>query len=302
MIEIGSVLKELADLAITRCEPLGGGFSAAGKYKLYTEGTTPAYILKVYGSDKAERRERQFEWMSRHYAQRVKCPRPIRFGVSRESSFCYLVLEYIRGDSADRTLPPLSAEEQYRLGVKAGVELHRLHRLEAPHGYDWYPRRVEKYRRKSAECRRLGLDFHKRHSLEAYIENNLHLLRMSRVCFQHDDFHPQNLIVDDEGGLSVVDFDSFDWGDPWEEFFKVPKYTIQVSRHFAIGQVAGYFGDDIPGDFWRKYNLFVALNQHASQLGGYASNTLEEVRERTRYIVETHDFRNHGAPEWFRDG
>ncbi|GIN59145.1 hypothetical protein J8TS2_34640 [Lederbergia ruris] len=45
--------------------------------------------------------------------------------------------------------------------------------------------------------------------------------------------------------------------------------------------------------------MFVALNLHASQIGGYTMGNLKYVQERTRYMIETHNFINNKAPEWF---
>ncbi len=63
----------------------------------------------------------------------------------------------------------------------------------------------------------------------------------------------------------------------------------------------GYFNNKIPDLFWRKYNLFVALNLHASQIGGHVMGNLKYVQERTRGIIETHDFINNKPPEWFEE-
>ncbi|RKN85382.1 aminoglycoside phosphotransferase family protein [Paenibacillus ginsengarvi] len=292
------MVDELFDPSITHCEELTHGFSGAKKYVLYA-GNVPKYVLKVYGMGRAERRKEEFELLQRHVDNQVTCPKPVKFGSNEEHQVCYMILAYLDGTGGDKAIPGRSAEEQYLLGVLAGKELRKIHLVSPSVPFDWYGKRKEKYRRKREECRKAGLTFYRQELIEPYIEDHFHMLKESSVSFQHDDFHPQNMIVNNDGAVSIIDFDSFDWGDPWEEFFKLPKYTIQVSISFARGQINGYFNGIIPETFWPKYNLFVALNQHASQLGGLAYGNLAYVQERTRYIIDTHDFRHNGAPAWF---
>lgn len=298
---VQSIIDDLHDPSITHFGELNKGFSAAKKYILYSNEDVSKYILKVYDIEKAERRKVEFDVLKQHYNNAVSCQRPIKFGIHAEHQACYMILSYLSGMSGDKAIPGRSVEEQYKLGVSAGKELRKIHFIHPMKPFDWYGKRTEKYQTKMEECKKLGLTFYRQAFIENYIKEHIHLLRHSTVSFQHDDFHPQNMIVSDDGAISIIDFDSYDWGDPFEEFFKLPKYTIYVSPYFAKGQVHGYFNSKISGAFWRKYNLFVALNQHASQLGGIASNNLAYVQERTRYIMETHDFRHHGAPDWFNN-
>ncbi|SHE15111.1 Phosphotransferase enzyme family [Chlamydia abortus] len=293
------LMEELRRLNITRFEGLSKGFSTAQKYVLYSKDDAPQYLLKIYGMDKAERCKIKFDLLKRHFDNAVSCQRPIQFGIHDELQVCYIVLSYVQGESGDKSIPSKSVEEQYTLGVLAGKELKTIHRVTPAKPYDWYHKRTQKYRNKVDECKRRGLTFYRQDFIEQYIQENIHWLKDSPVTFQHDDFHPQNMIVKSDGTIAIIDFDSYDWGDPFEEFFKLPKYTIYLSVSFAKGQVDGYFDHKIPETFWRKYNLFVALNQHASQLGGVISNNLAYVQERTRSIIETHDFHNNGAPDWY---
>lgn len=296
---IQDLIEELQGISVTHYEELSKGFSTAKKYILYTKEHVSQYILKIYGIEKADRRKAEFDLLNQHFQNHVLCQKPVQFGINEKHQVCYILLTYLEGISGDISIPLCSAEEQYHLGVLAGRELKKIHLVAPRTPFDWYRKRTQKYKNKVDECKRLGLTFYKQDYIETYIKDNIHLLKDSMITFQHDDFHPQNMIVKDDGTISIIDFDAYDWGDPIEEFFKVPKYTIHISKFFAKGQVAGYFNNKIPETFWRKYNLFVALNQHASQIGGLNSNNMEYVRERTRSIIETHDFKNDGAPEWF---
>jgi len=286
------------NLPVVTYTELKSGYSSARKFKLYSSDK-PLYLLKTYDIGKKDRVKRQFELLHNHYENGVLCHRPIIFGSNEKEQVCYLILSYIKGKSGDAALSTLEEGLQYKIGAQAGKELRKIHLVTQDSSYNWYKKRLEKYKRKKETCKKLGLTFHKQRFIENYIDENISILKNSPVCFQHDDFHPQNVIINDNRLNGIIDFDSFDWGDPLEEFFKLPKYTIQVSTHFAKGQIMGYFDNKIPDFFWKKYNLFVALNLHASQIGGYTMGNLSYVQESTRYIIETHDFNNNHVPEWF---
>ena len=46
----------------------------------------------------------------------------------------------------------------------------------------------------------------------------------------------------------MIDFDRFDFGDPWEEFNRIV-WSAQVSTPFASGMIDGYFDNEVPDYF-----------------------------------------------------
>ena len=72
-----------------------------------------------------------------------------------------------------------------------------------------------------------------------------------------------NQVVDDQGRLGVIDFNRWDYGDPWEEFNRVV-WCAQASAAYASGYINGYFGG-VPGEaFFRLLRLYIAANQLSS--------------------------------------
>jgi aminoglycoside phosphotransferase (APT) family kinase protein len=166
--------------------------------------------------------------------------------------------------------------------------LKKIHRCTPENEIDWYEIRWNKYLRKKQDVRKNNLSFTKQKYIKSYIEKNFIILRNSPIAFQHDDFIPRNIIIDEKNQVlsGIIDFNRYDWGDPWEVFFIIPKYPVEISIPFAIGQIAGYFEDLIPDDFWQKYNLFTALNFHATILGGFTYNDLEVYEEKINRILK----------------
>ena len=281
-----------------RIEFLDKGFSEDRKYILWENGE-PTYLLRTSGIDKLLRRRREFELLSTLHERGIRCSPPLEFGVDEPSQLCYTLLGYIPGESGADAIPMLPDSTQYEIGMDAGQELWALHQLKHPIGdFDWFEARVAKYKSKVAQAREHGLTFRGEASIQRYIETNISLLRESEVRFQHDDYHPANLIIREGALQGVIDFNRCDWGDPVEDFYKVPWFTTTISTPFARGQVEGYLGVASPDRFWERYNLLVALNLHGSLVYAHHEG-MDWWPERLDRIVSEHDFQAGGPPRWF---
>ena len=284
--------------SVDRIEFLDKGFSDERKYILW-EGGEPTYLLRTSGIDKLLRRQQDFETLLTLHKRGIRCSPPIEFGVDEPSQLCYTLLGYIPGESAADAIPKLPDSTQYKIGMDAGQELWALHQLKHPtKDFDWFEARVAKYESKVAQAREHELTFRGQERIQHYIEANISLLRESEVRFQHDDYHPDNLIVNEGEFQGVIDFNRCDWGDPVEDFYKVPWFTTTVSIPFARGQVEGYLGVASPDRFWERYNLLVALNLHGSLV--YARQEgMDWWPERLDNIISEHDFQGGGPPRWY---
>ena len=78
------------------------------------------------------------------------------------------------------------------------------------------------YETKVAQACEHGLTFRGQAWVQRYIETNISLLLESEGRFQHDDYHPDNLVVREGELQGVIDVDKCEWGDPVEDFYKVP--------------------------------------------------------------------------------
>jgi len=75
------------------------------------------------------------------------------------------------------------------------------------------------------------------------------LLKNRPQTYQHGDFHIGNLIVTPDNTLGVIDFNRWDYGDPFEEFYKMMLFSRELSIPFAMGQINGYFENRVPNNF-----------------------------------------------------
>ncbi|MBC8232011.1 aminoglycoside phosphotransferase family protein [bacterium] len=286
---------------IERVQRLPKGYSKDKKYVLWESGK-PKYLLRLSNIEFRERCQKEFDIMAKHHGRGIPCPEPYVFGIAEDSKVCYSIISYLPGQCAEEVLPKLTEKEQFAIGVVAGQELHKLHQFPCPEqDFDWYTRRKTKYLHRVKAAKELKLTFVRQDEIGRYVEAKLDILRDSPVRFQHDDYHPGNLIIHNGKFAGIIDFNRFDWGDPIHDFYKVPWFTCAVSIPFARGQILGYFSGKVPREFWHRYNLYVAMSLHGSLVWEYHNfpNELKFWQKRIKEIVNTHDFRNSGPPAWF---
>jgi aminoglycoside phosphotransferase (APT) family kinase protein len=285
-----------------RIEPLFKGDSRDRKFVVYHDHQ-PRWLVRLSRADDLPRREHEARLLSLHRARGVPCPEVLGSGLAAGASF--LVTTYLAGDSADEVLPGLPDEQQHAIGRAAGSTLALLHQQpgrESP--AQWLARRTDKYRLRLEQARQLGLSFPGHRGIEQWIEQTLPILAHSPVGFQHDDFHPANLIVRDGRFAGVIDFNRCDDGDPIEEFYKIPWFTLTCSVPFARGQVAGYLAATPCDTFWIRYHLFIAMNLHGAMVWIRRQDCPADIAiwdARVADIVSTHVFSSARPPAWFVD-
>jgi len=280
---------------------LDEGYSDDEKYVLW-EDTEPKYLLRISALDSAPRREAEHKLLRTLADAGIRCSNSYLFGITQTGNACYTLLSYIAGRSAEKELPLLLAAQQYEIGLEAGKELRRLHHFSHPDQQaDYAARRIEKYERYGMTARDLGITFQHQTEVHRYIEQHYSDLGKAPCRLQHDDYHVGNLIVLNGQFAGIIDFNRCDWGDPLEDFYKLPWFSAPVSLPFARGQVDGYLSAGIIQDFWPRYNLFVALSLQSSLV--WAHRTYPEhtglFRKRVEEIVNTHDFKEDGPPAWY---
>lgn len=120
--------------------------------------------------------------------------------------------------------------------------------------------------------------------------NNLHYLKNRPNQFQHDDFHLENIILKDKKYVGVIDFDNYDWGDPFNDFVKIALASRVDSISFSVGQIDGYFANNIPEDFWRLYSIYSAMVIFSSVVWSIKKSPeqLDKFIERIHLILEDH--------------
>ena len=139
----------------------------------------------------------------------------------------------------------------------------------------------------------------------SFIYEHRHLLQDRPIVFQHDDYHPANIMIHHEQFEAVIDFGRFDIGDAYQEFYKVALFTRNDSVPFAVGQINGYFHDEgeVPMNFWQLYTLYAAMSFAPDIVwtNKVVPDRIEDSYKRLQTIYDDHKGFTEYVPGWYRE-
>lgn len=282
--------------------PIQKGFSGNGKFILDDK-----YLLKTFRAEKLKERKHVFKVLHTLEDYSSCIPRAIDIG-KRESDGgneqAFMLMTYLPGDDAEAVLSSLSQKDQYKAGFEASTELARLHELEAPPAYpDWKTVKTKKIDRYFDQLNKTGVAQETGHLLHTYIKKNEYLMAGRPNRFQHDDFHPSNLLIAGGRFQGIIDFDRMDWGDPVHDLQKTGFFTKNVSRAFSRGCIDGYLqATDIDEDlFWRLYGLYSAIHIVSAIVWAYRESNVQyhKLLKYSKEAIQDHNDFNTNIPEWY---
>ena len=255
-----SELEIIPQLTIISKDPINKGWSSDKKYCL-TADDGIKYLLRVSSEEKSTNRVEMFRMQQQLEALGISMCRPVEFGKCDEG--VYTLQTWIDGKDAEEIIPYLSESEQYAYGLKAGRILRVIHSIPAPKNQpDWEIRFNAKIDRKIKMYNECPIKFSGAENIIAYIESNRNLLANRPQTFQHGDYHIGNMMIENNK-IVIIDFDRYDFGDPWEEFNRIV-WCAQSSPIFASGIINGYFGNVVPLKFWKLLALYISSNMLSS--------------------------------------
>ncbi|WP_308635533.1 aminoglycoside phosphotransferase family protein [Paenibacillus silvisoli] len=289
----------------TKLERIDKGYSSDDKYMVYDGQGGRQYILRTYGIDQDEGKRVEFERLQMMEQHDVKCSKPIAIGVLPEQALGYMIVSYIEGDEASEALPYLTEQQQYSIGVQAGIELQKMH-LVPCHDEEmrpWEERAAAKHQRYRNEYAACGIAINNDAKLLAFIDAHLPIMKGRPNLFQHDDYHLANMIVKDGMLSGIIDFNRADWGDPIHEFVKVGIFSSEVSVPFSIGQISAYNDQLEPSEeFWQLYSLYLAMTLISSVVWTLkvCPDQLSEMMQKIDKVMNDHDDFESIVPRWYK--
>ena len=288
----------LYNTIVTRT-PVDKGWSGDRKYCV-TMADGEKYLLRISPPERLERKKREFEKMKEVAALGIPMCLPVEFGTCEEG--VYSIQSWIEGEDAEAVISAFPAEKQYACGLDAGRILARLHTIPAPlDAPDWESRFNAKIDRKIAMYGSCALKYGNGDAFLRYIAENRHLLANRPQSYQHGDYHVGNMMVDVTGQLVIIDFDRNDFGDPWEEFNRIV-WCAQTAPCFASGMVDGYFGGQVPMEFWRLLALYICSNTIGSLPWAipFGEEEVLVMRNQAAQVLSWYDQMQNVVPTWYR--
>jgi len=280
-----------------KTELVDKGWSDDKKYCV-TAADGNKYLLRISPVSMYEKRKRLFAIMEQAAALDIPMCTPVELGACEEG--VYAILGWIDGEDLETALPFLPETEQYTLGIKSGEIIRKLHTIPAPIDQtEWeiyFNRKTDKKIKLYREC---GLRFEGDHHVIAYLEQNRHLLKNRPQCFQHGDHHTGNMMLEN-GALYIIDFDRFDYGDPWEEFNRIV-WSAVLSPHFATGQLRGYFSGEPPPEFFPLLAFYIASNTLSSLPWAipFGKSEIDTMMKQTQDVLRWFNNMKNPVPAWY---
>ena len=280
--------------------PIEKGWSGDQKYCAVTADGTK-YLLRISSIDRLERKRREYEKMCEVAALGIPMCLPVEFGTCEEGT--YSIQSWIDGEDAEEKVMAMDVAEQYRYGLDAGRILAKIHTIPAPKDVpSWETRFNAKIDRKIAMYESCELKYESGgDAFLSYLAENRYLLRGRPQSYQHGDYHIGNMMIDQDGVLTIIDFDRDDFGDPWEEFNRIV-WCAQAAPAFASGMVDGYFDGKVPMEFWKLLALYISSNTLSSLPWAisFGEGEIQVMRNQAAQVLEWYDGMKNVVPIWYK--
>lgn len=280
--------------------PLNKGWSADKKYRAVT-ASGESYLLRIGPLERTGKLWRQHLKMQKVAQLGVPMSLSLENGTCKEGP--YLIQSWIDGVDAEEALPQYSDEQQYAYGLEAGRILRKIHSIPAPSEGtkpwdEYFGRKIDRKLKAYREC---PLKYDQGEELVEFIQAHRHLLSDRPQTFQHGDYHCGNMMIDKAGQLTIIDFDKWDYGDPWEEFNRIV-WCARTSPAFASGRIDGYFDGDVPEEFWQLLALYICNNCIGSLPWAipYGEQEIQVMRRQCADILRWYDHFSTIIPSWYR--
>lgn len=241
----------------TKIEKINYGWSSDEKYFI-EDKNNEKLLLRISSIESYDNKKMEFSIIEKFNQLDFPMSKAIEIGICNKSKNVYMLLTWVDGQSMEKVLSSLMQEEQYNLGLEAGRILREIHSIQV--NEEDFPKvsKVEKKLRQLERYEKSKYRVPKDEAAIAYVKENINLMCKNQPVYKHGDFHPGNLIYTQEGQVGVIDFNRWECGDPYEEFYKLQSFTVEESIPFSIGQLHGYFKGEPTLEFWRVQAVYVA--------------------------------------------
>ena len=274
------------------------GWSGDKKYCAIDERGNK-FLLRVSPIEQYERKKSEFELMQQVAALGIPMCKPLEFGTSDEG--VYSIQTWIEGVDAEENIQHYTNQEQYAYGFEAGQILQKIHTIPAPDGIeDWesyFNRKADRKIKMYEDC---PIKCENGQAFIDYINANRYLLKGRPKTYQHGDYHIGNMMIGEDKQLYIIDFNRYDFGDPWEEFNRIV-WCAQAAPYFASGMVNGYFDNDIPIEFWKLLALYIASNTLSSVPWAipFGEKEIQVMLNQAKDVLLWYDNMKNCVPSWY---
>lgn len=276
------------------------GWSNDKKYMIKTKDDE-TLLLRISDMENYDAKKKEYEFITKCSKLGINMSMPKEFGICDNGKKAYMLLSWVEGRDLEEALPELSEKEQYFLGRKTGKILRKIHSIpidekDIPETTKKEKKLFQLSRYENSKVRISGDEI-----AIKYVKDNINLIWKERPVYLHGDFHPGNLIYRADGSIGVIDFNRWEVGDPYEEFYKLESFGIEISIPYCIGQIDAYFEDDVPNDFWITNAVYVAQASLFSIKWAekFGQDEIDGMVRRARTSFDNYDNFQLDIPKWY---
>lgn len=281
-------------------ELINKGWSGDTKYCIF-DTQESKFFLRISPYERYERKKMEYEFMCQAAKLHVPMCTPLEFGICEEGVFS--IQTWIDGVAAEEYVRNLTNKEQYSYGLKAGKILKEIHKIPAPKDLeDWevfFNRKADHKIKIYEEC---PVKYENGQVFIEYINTHRHLLGGRPRTYQHGDYHIGNMMIGNDKQLYIIDFDRYDFGDPWEEFNRIV-WCAQTAPLFAAGMVNGYFDNHVPMKFWDLLALYISSNALSSLPWAvpFGEKQVQIMITQANDILNWYEHMKNPVPTWYKE-
>lgn len=283
-------------------EPVLKGWSSDRKYRIKTlKGEL--LLLRLSDIEQYDAKKKEYQIITKYFELGIKMSMPIEFGICNNDKNVYMLLTWMDGEDLESVLSDLPEKEQYLLGRSAGLILRKIHSIKVDD--EDLPTETKKPKKlfQLSGYEKSQVRIPNDEVAVNYVKDNIEQIWKNQPVYMHGDYHPGNLIYMKDGSIGVIDFNRWEVGDPYEEFYKLESFGIEHSIPYCIGQIDAYFNDAVPEDFWVTLAVYVA---HASLFSikwaeKFGKEEVDGMVRRCKIALEDYDDFKSCIPKWYTD-
>lgn len=276
------------------------GWSSDKKYLVKTK-LGEHLLLRISDIERYDVKKKEYEIVTKYSRLGIKMSMPIEFGTCNEGKNVYMLLTWMEGKDLEEILSDLPEEKQYQLGREAGMILKKIHSIQVeeediPAETKKPKKLLQLSRYEESQVRIPGDEI-----AIKYVKDNIDQIWRKPPVYLHGDFHPGNLIYLNDGTIGVIDFNRWEVGDPYEEFYKLESFGTEHSIPYCIGEIDAYFEDDVPDEFWVTLAVYVAhASLHSIKWAEkFGQKEIDGMVERCKRAFEDYDNFKSYIPKWY---
>lgn len=135
-----------------------------------------------------------------------------------------------------------------------------------------------------------------------FVKHNIEKINSLSPVYKHGDYHVGNLVLTPLNKIGVIDFNRWEYGDRYEEFYKIQGFDVEVSIPFSIGKIHGYFGGEPSLEFWSMLAIYVAYSSLYSIVWAEKFGEDDINGMRKRCITAFNDYNKFKTviPNWYK--